>query len=89
MTTLPPNRTKLSLSMDLREELRQRQVDAMIADAEFVCSQPESDERDNLLAIERRRAMYRFAVGHITLPERNRILNALNEKDDIRSSTYT
>lgn len=63
--------------MDLRETLRRRQVNAMVADAEFLRQQPESDERDELLTIERRRAMYRFALSQITLTERDVILGIL------------
>ena len=66
------------MCMDLRETLRRRQVNAMVADAEFLRSQPESDERDELLALEGRRAMYRFALSQITLAERAAILAVLN-----------
>jgi len=49
----------------------------MIADAHFLGSQAECLEMREAIAIEKRRAMFRFALGEITLQERDMILGTL------------
>jgi hypothetical protein len=58
--------------------MRRRRVNAMVADAHFLRSQRECADVREAIAIEKRRAMFRFALGEITLDERDVILRTID-----------
>ncbi len=59
--------------MNILELMRQRTVDAMIADARFLEKQQPSRERSEAIERQNRHVMIEYALGHITKDERDRI----------------
>lgn len=65
---------------ELQETMRKRRVNAMIADAQFLRSVG-SEEAQDVIEIEKRQAMYQFALGRIMQEERDAIFEALNGRN--------
>ena len=70
--------------MNLLETMRRRKVDAMIADAEFLSKQEDSEDTQEAVEQHKRNVMYELAIGKITSEERQEVFAALNGKSALR-----
>jgi hypothetical protein len=67
--------------MNLLETMRRRRVNALIEDAHYLASLETSAERKEAIEREKRRAMYRAALGEITYEERDAIFEVLSGRN--------
>jgi hypothetical protein len=65
---------------DIHEVMRRRRVNALLADAQFLTSRPDSQERAEAIEREVRRVMVKYALREISEDERQVLFNLLSEK---------